>query len=143
MSHKQHGKHRGTAHLNHELHNGGIRHQDPPVLAVHSHRPVSLASRRWSSCHCCPESGQSLFLYFFFIDIISLYLPYVRDDTLISRLRKRVDIVEMNAFCNSVSCCNLWVQYDKSTMQKLKSAYGRIFRHLFNICDRLLMGTTN
>ena len=33
------------------------------------------------------------------------------------------------------------MQYRKSTRQKLKSADVRIFRQLFNICDRLLSGT--
>lgn len=69
---------------------------------------------------------------------------YARGNTLISRFRKSDDSVKtklFKTFCNNFYCCNLWVQYHKCAMQKLTSAYGRIFRQLFNIRDRLLTRT--
>jgi len=64
---------------------------------------------------------------------------YARGNVLISKFRKcneSVKIKLFKTFCNSFYGCNLWVQYHTQAMRKLRSAYGNIFRKLFNTCDR-------
>ena len=70
---------------------------------------------------------------------------YARGNVLISRFRKCDEHVKVKLFktyCNSFYGCNLWIQYHRRTFRKLASAYRRIFRQLFNICDRDLTTTT-
>ena len=64
---------------------------------------------------------------------------YARGNILISRFRKCDEDVKVKlfkTFCNNFYGCSLWNVYHKYAMKKLKSAYCRIYRKLFNIEDR-------
>ena len=65
---------------------------------------------------------------------------YARGNALISRFRKcdkDVKVKLFKSFCNSFYGCNNWSSYHKYALQKLKSAYGRVFRQLFKVQDKL------
>ena len=63
---------------------------------------------------------------------------YARGNALISRFRKcdnNVKVKLFKSFCSSFYGCNLWCNYPKYALRKLKSAYGRVFRQLFKVQD--------
>ena len=79
------------------------------------------------------------------LDILQVKATYARGNALISRFRKCDDDVKVKlfkSFCNSFYGCNNWSSYHKSALQKLKSAYGRVFRQLFKVQDKLLTSLT-
>ena len=66
---------------------------------------------------------------------------YAKGNTLISRFRQCEDSVKVKLFKSFYSIfyvCNLWVQYHKCAIQKIVSAYGKMFRLAFNISDKIL-----
>ena len=66
---------------------------------------------------------------------------YARGNTLISRFRQCEDNVKIKlfkSFCSNFYGCNLWVHYHKCAINKIVSAYGKMFRLFFNISDKIL-----
>ena len=57
----------------------------------------------------------------------------------ILRFRKSDDNVKnklLKTYCNSIYVCNLWSRYHNVAINMLISAYGYIFRTLFNFEDK-------
>lgn len=61
---------------------------------------------------------------------------YARGNALLKRFKHCNDQVKVklfNSYCSNFYCSTLWYRYSKTEFRKLKSAYNRIFRNLFNV----------
>ena len=63
---------------------------------------------------------------------------YARGNVLLKRFKNcsnEVKVKLFNSFCGNFYCSNLWSTFNRTTAQKVQSAYNRIYRNLMGITD--------
>ena len=66
---------------------------------------------------------------------------YARGNMLVKKFMQcsyDVKVKLFKAYCNSFYCGNLWCNFSKATLRKVKTAYNRVFRSLMAIKDVLM-----
>ena len=70
---------------------------------------------------------------------------YARGNSIISNFRYCTEDVKVQlfkSFCSTIYCCHLWSDFSPDISRRIKSAYNRIFRILFNLYHRVSMPAT-
>ena len=70
---------------------------------------------------------------------------YARGNSIISNFKHCTEDVKVQlfkSFCSTIYCCHLWSVFSSDISRRIKSAYNRIFRILFNLYHRVSMSAT-